>query len=831
MTIDLYLTQEALELESRANTISRFSKSNNEKVNKSNESGTYYGAPLMKRAIEPMVQLLDEFLVQALAGKSGFKMSAIKYLELFYSKDPSKSKLNVVAYVTARTVIDRLTAKNTLQNVAITISQALEDELRYASFEEQHPALYNKIHNETHTTRQRLRTNLVAAYNRYCEAWKIWPHEDKIHVGMKLLEVFIEATGFVDIVVRYSQKNRTDKFLAPNQKVIDFIDKNKDAATMLSPMYMPMVVPPVDWDGPRGGGYLTHHCKPLTFIKTTNKNYLEELEGLSEQMQPVYDAINTIQKTPWQVNPFVLVVFQMIHERGLAIGGLPSAEPIPIPPVPLRPEQDSKTLTPEEAVKFKAWKKAANNVYTENVRLDSKRLLVSRVKAMAEKFAKYEAIYYPHTLDFRGRAYPSAMYLTPQGNSLAKGLLRFADGKPLGTNEAACELAIHGANCFGFDKAGMQERVDWVVERSDRICQVATHPMDDLWWCKEATGCPWSFLAFCEEWKGYCDNGYDHVSYIPIAKDGSCSGLQHWSAALLDVTGATATNVLPADKPADIYQTVLNKALVQVNEDLQDPELTELAQGWLDYKPERGCAKRSTMTKPYSSTIFSAREFVQEYLLDTDAKRLEQNRYYVSPLHGREFDAAVYMAKRIWDSINDTVVAATKGMKWLQDCARILANENIPIHWTTVDGLPVMQNYPDMVKRRVKTKFGDTLIYLTVQEAIKNKLDRRRQGNGISPNWVHANDGCHLRMTVNLATHNGVTHFAMIHDSFGCHASDVEMLGACLRETFVDLYRNHDPLQMFKDQGEALIGKPLPALPSKGELDISLVSGSEFFFS
>jgi DNA-directed RNA polymerase len=71
----------------------------------------------------------------------------------------------------------------------------------------------------------------------------------------------------------------------------------------------------------------------------------------------------------------------------------------------------------------------------------------------------------------------------------------------------------------------------------------------------------------------------------------------------------------------------------------------------------------------------------------------------------------------------------------------------------------------------------------------------------------------------------------MIHDSFGCHASDVEMLGACLRETFVELYVDNDPLLRFKAEGEALVGKELPALPPKGELDVTAVRDSEFFFA
>lgn len=823
MTNDLYLTQEALEKESRALTIQRFEAQLTERKQKEEESATYYGAPLMKRAIEPMAEAIAAKIEEAESGRSGPRMTAIPTLKQF---DPK-----VIAFFTAKTVIDKLTSRtNKLQTVAVQIGKNLEDELRYQSFQDQHPWLFQKLMTEIDTTRARKRQNLVSAYNRYCDAWSGWSDQTYLHTGMLLIDLFQQVTGFIEVVDKREEKNKTYKIVVPSAEVINFIEKNFDAAQMLNPVYLPMVVPPADWEGPRGGGYLTIHSKQLTLVKTKNRNYLEELEGMPEQMAPVYEAINHIQRTPWKVNEFVLAAFQIIHDRGLATAGLPSGEDLPVPPSPLAKDQDSKTLTDVQKEQFKAWKKVATAVYDENIRIKSKRLMTSKIRMIAEKFSVYESIYFPHTMDFRGRIYPAPMYLNPQGNSLAKGLLQFADGKPLGTNEAACELAIHGANCYGYDKASMQERVDWVVEHQEQILQAGTDPMVDLWWAKEADD-PWSFLAFCREWVGYCEHGYDHVSYIPIAKDGSCSGLQHFSAALRDPEGGSAVNLIPTDRPADIYQTVIDKTIAKVQADLTHSGEKDIAQAWLDYGMSRKTAKRTTMTRVYGSTLYSARAFVQEYIMDTDAKRRQEDPDYISPLKEREFQAAVYLAKHVWSSINETVIAAKDGMDWLQECARELAAENLPIVWTTIDGFPVMQNYPDMAKRRVKTKFGDQLVYLTVQEAIKDKLDRRRQGNGISPNWVHANDGCHLRMTVNLAAFNGVTHFAMIHDSFGCHAADVEMLGACLRETFVELYVDNDPLLRFKAEGEALVGKELPALPEKGELDVTQVRDSEFFFA
>ena len=57
------------------------------------------------------------------------------------------------------------------------------------------------------------------------------------------------------------------------------------------------------------------------------------------------------------------------------------------------------------------------------------------------------------------------------------------------------------------------------------------------------------------------------------------------------------------------------------------------------------------------------------------------------------------------------------------------------------------------------------------------------------------------------------------------------MLGACTREAFVWIYEDEGPLQRLKEECEAMLGRELPALPPRGDLDIRDVLHSEFFFS
>ena len=59
--------------------------------------------------------------------------------------------------------------------------------------------------------------------------------------------------------------------------------------------------------------------------------------------------------------------------------------------------------------------------------------------------------YFPHSLDFRGRAYPIPPHLNHVGSDLCRGLLLFAEGKPLG-ERGLFWLKVHLANLMGQDK-------------------------------------------------------------------------------------------------------------------------------------------------------------------------------------------------------------------------------------------------------------------------------------------------------------------------------------------------------------------------------------------
>jgi DNA-directed RNA polymerase len=88
-----------------------------------------------------------------------------------------------------------------------------------------------------------------------------------------------------------------------------------------------------------------------------------------------------------------------------------------------------------------------------------------------------DTFYLPHNLDFRGRAYPIPPHLNHIGNDLSRGLLLFAEAKPLGERGLRW-LKIHVANLCGFDKGSFDERVQFVEDHLADIYDSAERPLE-----------------------------------------------------------------------------------------------------------------------------------------------------------------------------------------------------------------------------------------------------------------------------------------------------------------------------------------------------------------
>ena len=863
---DLAVKQLQLEHEAYTEGERRFIKNLERQTERGELADNQVAKPLMQTLVPKIAQAVKEWH-EGPDGKLSTSRPSVAFTMLSTEgkavKDRSlRISCESAAVIILKVILSKLVKPEgiPITPMASAIGRTLEDEIRFGRIRDKEQEHFKKAIAENLNKRagasykkaymQAVETSMLEQ-GQLEDAWGTWSPTEAVHVGIKMLEIVIQSTQLVELK-RYGAGNA-----AADVEMVHLSDfwvkkmaQRGFSLAGIAPVYQPCVVPPKPWTGVVGGGYWAKGRRPLPLIRLGSKSAVARYEDV--YMPEVYDAVNIIQSTPWKVNKKVLDVVNMVEKlNNTPIEDIPQMEP-------LKPE-DYAGETEEE---LKAWKKAAAGIYRREKARQSRRLSLSFIVNQANKFSQFKAIWFPYNMDWRGRVYAVPMF-NPQGNDMQKGLLTLAVGKPIGADGFKW-LKVHGANCAGVDKVTFEERIKWVEDNHDNIMAAAKAPMDSIeWWGKLDS--PFCFLAFCFEYAGVMHHGLSYSCSLPIAFDGSCSGIQHFSAMLRDHIGGHAVNLTPSGKVQDIYRIVsdrieeeLKVLLVNgtdnemvIHEDKKTGEITErlklgtreLARQWLTYGMSRKVTKRSVMTLAYGSKEYGFADQVYEDIV-MPAIDSGSGAMFTEPSQASRF-----MAKMIWEAVSVTVVAAVDAMKWLQGAAKLLAAEVkdkktgeilkpcLPVHWVTPDGFPVWQEYRKKDTTRLNLMFlGSFNLQPTVNKGTKKELDKHKQESGISPNFVHSQDGSHLRKTV-VHTHRkyGVMSFAVIHDSFGTIPADAEHLFRGVRETMVETYRDNDVLLDFYEQFEYQLHESqrdkLPELPKKGKLNIEDILSSDFAFA
>ncbi|KHN29816.1 DNA-directed RNA polymerase 3B, chloroplastic [Glycine soja] len=431
-----------------------------------------------------------------------------------------------------------------------------------------------------------------------------------------------------------------------------------------------------------------------------------------------------------------------------------------------------------------------------------------------------EGFYYPHNLDFRGRAYPMHPHLNHLGSDLCRGLLEFAEGRPLGKSGLRW-LKIHLANLYagGIEKQSYDGRLGFIEDHIHDIFDSADHPINgNRWWLTAED--PFQCLAACinlsEALRSSSPNSF--ISHLPIHQDGSCNGLQHYAALGRDDLEAAAVNLVAKEKPADVYTEIAVRVYDIMRQDSnKDPDTFPnalLAKVLID-QIDRKLVKQTVMTSVYGVTYIGAREQIKRRLGEkgfvTDDRLL--------------YAASCYAAKVTLAALGEVFEAARGIMGWLGDCAKVIACENQAVCWTTPLGLPVVQPYCKTERYQIRTS-----LQLLALQREGSAVSVKKQRSAFPPNFVHSLDSSHMMMTA-LACNDAGLCFAGVHDSFWTHPCDVEKMNQILREKFVELYNMPILENLLEGFQTTYPGLAFPPLPKRGDFDLQKVLDSPYFFN
>jgi DNA-directed RNA polymerase len=581
---------------------------------------------------------------------------------------------------------------------------------------------------------------------------------------------------------------------------------------------LPMVVEPKTWSTFESGGYYTTMQKVVRQKggDSAQKAYAQSAIENGD-MDKVLAGLDVLGRVPWQINAPVFNVMARAWNEGESIGSLVGESKVNRLERPKEPAADA---TYQERSKWGKDLKEYENLMSG---LHSQRCFQNFQLETARAFVNEKKIFFPHSVDFRGRAYPIPPILNHIGSDIARGLLKFGHGKELGTIGLQW-LKIHLANLYGFDKASLKEREQFAMDNINEIYDSATNPLDGRrWWVKAED--PWQCLACCIELKNAFDSPDPtrFQSQLPVHQDGTCNGLQHYAALGGDHAGARQVNLEPSDRPQDIYTGVAELVKEMVAKDAAEgAPLATFISGYISRK----VVKRTVMTNVYGVTFMGAKQQVQDELKNMfpDFQPTEKVKSLGS--------VALYVAYKIFEALGKIFNGAQEIQYWLGECGdrittsitaeqikriqgrfegldpanlvydtqyappkKITAaqlnklNKGIEkfktsIIWTTPLKMPIVQPYRKDGVQKVRTKIQDITVSRRSQS---DEVDKRKQLQAFPPNFIHSLDATHMLLSALKANEMGLD-FAAVHDSFWTHASDIPNLNVILRDAFVRMH-------------------------------------------
>ncbi|KAK8033292.1 DNA-directed RNA polymerase [Apiospora marii] len=598
------------------------------------------------------------------------------------------------------------------------------------------------------------------------------------------------------------KKGKRVGMIAPNKFLSDLL-KSEPRADFLA-RHLPMLVEPEPWTKFDKGGFIN---SPATVIRVKHgeidqKIYAEAAIKRGD-MEQVCKGLDVLGKTAWRINQPVFDVMLEAWNSGEAIANIPPLHPDI--PTPAEPEVH------DDPMQRRTWIRAVKAAENEKSGLHSERCFMNFQLEIANAF-KEQTFYFPHNMDFRGRAYPIPTYLNHMGADNTRGLLQFAQGKTLGESGLRW-LKVHLANVFGFDKASISEREQFAMDNLENIRDSVANPLNgNGWWLKAEDN--WQCLATCFELKAAMDlpDPTQYVSHLPVHQDGTCNGLQHYAALGGDLWGAQQVNLVPGDRPADVYSAVANLVKESVAEDIKLDNFLAKA---VDGKITRKVVKQTVMTNVYGVTYIGARAQVQ--------KQLEAAYPHIEAETGiPPLLLASYLAVKIFKALSSMFRGAHDIQYWLGECAgrvckaltpeqmdrieegpakvgkekkragvkKLSATDDLlsqfrsTIVWTTPLRLPVVQPYRKTATRVITTSLQD--LNLQVPDR-SDPVNRRKQLQAFPPNFIHSLDATHMLLSA-LECHELGLQFAAVHDSFWTHAGDIDVMNRVLRDSFIRIH-------------------------------------------
>ncbi len=268
--------------------VSRYQKLIKDAVLDNQESTTLYGIVLQQKYITKLSDIVNNEIKTMISGEAGNKQTALKLLcqclpqsafldGVFQDKNPSV--WDTVSLITLKNIIDGISTETTLNKLSIKIGSALMLEARITIFKDEEKKKYDQV------AKRLIGKNIPQNANRYQYKRNVWTYcmnkhelefddwgkEGRLHLGCKLIS-YCEKLGLIKHQNRKRNKIKTITYVEATPKIIEEIKNFNIKNESLYPKYLPMLMPPREWENPFVGGYYgkKHNYKQQSVKEISN---------------------------------------------------------------------------------------------------------------------------------------------------------------------------------------------------------------------------------------------------------------------------------------------------------------------------------------------------------------------------------------------------------------------------------------------------------------------------------------------------------------------------------------------------------------------------------
>ncbi|KAJ2673730.1 DNA-directed RNA polymerase [Coemansia sp. RSA 1085] len=687
-----------------------------------------------------------------------------------------------------------------------------------------------------------------------------WSTENRIRIGSLLVSMLIESARLPEKYIESGiekermvpafkhdlifAKGRRHGVVIAHSNLIEMLTNNFSTEVVNS-RHLPMLVPPRPWLTYNSGGYLTDDEPCMRTKHDPEQMRLLRTASNEDRLSTMLAGLDALGMTKWAINRQVFESVRKVWNSGCELAEIPAKSYDAPEPTKPADYDTNKAAQAKYWMEMREWRNGRANQHSQRCDCNYK-------IEIAQAFLDHP-MYFPHNMDFRGRAYPIPPHFNHLGNDMCRGLLVFHEGRPL-TEKGLYWLKIHLANLFGKDKLSHNERIQFVEDNLEGIAASADNPVPDsllssnhsgdrpLWLSAES---PWQALAACIELTAAMrsPNPAEFVSHLHIHQDGTCNGLQHYAAMGRDRKGAEGVNLAMSDRPQDVYSGILRVAERLVNEDAKRGVEEALL---LQNRLTRKIVKQTVMTNVYGVTLIGAKEQISARLREVKDEN-GQHVFDITKVHA----LGLYMARKIFASLGEMFTQAQEIQNWLNESARRISSsmsrtalaEAVKMAASTKSSAAAMRHavkdasqgatemdhdqeteiHPDcepgLRKRKQLEKLAEkpmtpvawtTPLGLTVVQPYRKLASRRIITNLQTINIRDLNMPSQVNsqkqktaFPPNFVHSLDASHmvmsaieckiaglvFSSVHDSYWTHACDVDKMNSILREQFVKLHK------------------------------------------